>query len=47
MPPDTIPGPAHEKVAPAVDEDPFKAIYVTAQESTCGAPAFTFGAVMF
>ena len=44
LPPDTIPGPAHEKVAPSVDDEPFNAIEVTVQLRTFGSPASATGA---
>ena len=37
----------HENVAPAVDDDPLKAIEVTVQVNTLSTPAFALGAILF
>ena len=39
----TIPGPVQEKVAPGVEEKPFKTTEVTAQVSTLSVPAAALG----
>ena len=43
FPPETIPGPTHENVTPAVEEDPLRTTLGFVQVITCGPPAFTFG----
>lgn len=47
FPPDTIPGPLQEKVAPLVEEEPFSVAVVVPQVIVCGEPALALGGVIF
>gem|GEM_PF-2833524 len=47
VPPETIPGPDHWYVAPAVDEDPPSNTDVTVHVRTLASPASAFGRVLF
>ena len=44
-PPETIPGPAHEKVTPPVEDDPFNPTLVIEQFNNWATPALAFGGV--
>jgi len=47
VPPAVIPGPVHEQVAPAVDEDPARLVVGLLQVNVIGTPAFAFGGILF
>jgi hypothetical protein len=43
VPPDTTPGPAQPKLAPAVEVEPLSVTEAVEQFKVCGPPAFAFG----
>jgi hypothetical protein len=47
LPPDTIPGPLHENVAPGVSDDPLNITVATEQVRVLSSPALASGTASF